>query len=47
MIDEPAHCCYVACESLYVLQVIRPGDVEDSLDLLRVDFNVAVGDNES
>jgi hypothetical protein len=32
---------------MYVHQVIRLGDLEDSLDLLRVDFNTAVGDDES
>jgi hypothetical protein len=32
---------------MYVLQVIRPGDLEDSLDFLRVDFSTAVGDDES
>jgi hypothetical protein len=32
---------------MYVLQVIRLGDVEDSLDLLWIDFNTVVGDNES
>jgi hypothetical protein len=45
--DESAHCCHAAYESLYVLQVIRPGDLEDSLDFLWVDFNTAVGDDES
>jgi hypothetical protein len=45
--DESAHCCYAAYESLYVLHVIRPGDVEDSLDFLWVDFNTTVGDDGS
>jgi hypothetical protein len=32
---------------MYVLQVIGPGDVKDSLDFLWVDFNSTVGDDES
>jgi hypothetical protein len=32
--DESAHCCHAAYESMYVLQFIRSGYLEDSLDLL-------------